>query len=411
MFWDLSTEKTGDDSLVGTTANVYGSLDQAQNHIRYPDNKWDNIKNNMGQGSGSSTTVTGTPTSTSTTSTSTTSTTTTSTSTTSVSTTSTSTSATTTPMSGSGSCSGVAAWNSQSVYVGGQSAAYKGDSEDDDDDDEGDGEDDDGESKSYAWDAVDTDQRDLPEDTDVLVTKEGMQQMTKDRRAEFKTATAKLKDLMDTFETLHGFSGVFALLGNVPNSDSELVEVHETKDAIGFFEARCRADKDEMFTHLKAHIYNNVSLSLVNRNFGEMPPQHCGTAKSHLANVVGKSKHQTNAAPGTSEEGPSKQTQINVVRRHVMHFSDMPSKHQHMAQWVTNGLLRRLDELQIPEIPSWKTFPSMEDDAEPRALGVGRPVDHPMSLPSDVPSAVQRLLPSDVPSAAQRLLPSVVPLP
>ena len=48
----LSTDKTGDDSLVGTTANVYGGLDQTQNHINYPDSKWDNIKNNMGQGSG-----------------------------------------------------------------------------------------------------------------------------------------------------------------------------------------------------------------------------------------------------------------------------------------------------------------------------------------------------------------------
>ena len=46
----LSTDKTGDDSLVETTANVYGGLDQTQNHISYPDSKWDNIKNNMGQG-------------------------------------------------------------------------------------------------------------------------------------------------------------------------------------------------------------------------------------------------------------------------------------------------------------------------------------------------------------------------
>ncbi|KAM5531156.1 hypothetical protein V8D89_015177 [Ganoderma adspersum] len=121
MFWDLSTDKTGDDSLVETTANVYGSLDQTQNHISYPDSKWDNIKNNMGQGTGggSSTTTTSSG-STSTSSTPT------STSSTSVTTTSTSTSATTTPTSGSGACPGVAAWSSQSVYVGGQSATYNG---------------------------------------------------------------------------------------------------------------------------------------------------------------------------------------------------------------------------------------------------------------------------------------------
>ncbi|KAI0360781.1 hypothetical protein OH77DRAFT_1517210 [Trametes cingulata] len=35
MFWELSTDKTGSDSLVATTANVYGTLDQTQNHIKY----------------------------------------------------------------------------------------------------------------------------------------------------------------------------------------------------------------------------------------------------------------------------------------------------------------------------------------------------------------------------------------
>ena len=38
---------------------------------------------------------------------------------------------------------------------------------------------------------------------------------------------------MNTLETLHGFSGVFALLGNAVNSDTGLAVVHETKDATG----------------------------------------------------------------------------------------------------------------------------------------------------------------------------------
>lgn len=37
---------------MGTTAGVFDSLDQTQNHINYPNSKWDNVKNNMGQGSG-----------------------------------------------------------------------------------------------------------------------------------------------------------------------------------------------------------------------------------------------------------------------------------------------------------------------------------------------------------------------
>ncbi|KAI0659086.1 glycoside hydrolase superfamily [Cubamyces menziesii] len=56
MFWDLSTDKTGSDSLVSTTAQVYGNLDQTQNHINFPNSKWDNIRNNMGQSTSSSTT-------------------------------------------------------------------------------------------------------------------------------------------------------------------------------------------------------------------------------------------------------------------------------------------------------------------------------------------------------------------
>ncbi|PIL29808.1 hypothetical protein GSI_08014 [Ganoderma sinense ZZ0214-1] len=54
FFFDLSTDKKGNGSLVDTTADVYGDLDQTQNHINYPNSKWTNIRNNMGQGSGSS---------------------------------------------------------------------------------------------------------------------------------------------------------------------------------------------------------------------------------------------------------------------------------------------------------------------------------------------------------------------
>lgn len=35
MFWELSGDKIGDDSLVGTTASAFGTLDQTQNHISY----------------------------------------------------------------------------------------------------------------------------------------------------------------------------------------------------------------------------------------------------------------------------------------------------------------------------------------------------------------------------------------
>ena len=34
MFWELSTDKVGADSLVGTTHGVFGTLDSTQNHIK-----------------------------------------------------------------------------------------------------------------------------------------------------------------------------------------------------------------------------------------------------------------------------------------------------------------------------------------------------------------------------------------
>ncbi|TCD65253.1 hypothetical protein EIP91_002917 [Steccherinum ochraceum] len=95
MFWDLSTDKTGPTSLVQSAATVYGTLDQTQNHIKFPNSKWDNIRNNMGSGGSSP----GSPT-------------------TSV--------PPTGPTGNPGSCGGVAAWSSGSVYTGGQTAVYGG---------------------------------------------------------------------------------------------------------------------------------------------------------------------------------------------------------------------------------------------------------------------------------------------
>lgn len=105
MFWELSTDKVGADSLVGSSHSVLGALDTTQNHINYPDSTWDNIKNNMGQGGSSSTTITTTMSSTSTTS---------------------STTTTTTSPPGGGSCSGIAAWSSGVAYTGGQQVTYNG---------------------------------------------------------------------------------------------------------------------------------------------------------------------------------------------------------------------------------------------------------------------------------------------
>ncbi|KAH9475936.1 Chitinase 1 [Psilocybe cubensis] len=120
MFWELSTDKVGSQSLVGVSASGLGALDQTPNHINFPNSKWDNIRNNMGQG-GSSTVTSTKPTSTAPVSTSTPS-------TTAKPTTSTkSTTAIPSSTASSGSlCAGVAAWVSNIAYTGGATVTYGG---------------------------------------------------------------------------------------------------------------------------------------------------------------------------------------------------------------------------------------------------------------------------------------------
>ncbi|EUC67668.1 glycoside hydrolase family 18 and carbohydrate-binding module family 5 protein [Rhizoctonia solani AG-3 Rhs1AP] len=66
MFWELSGDKTGSDSLVRITAQNMGALDSTPNHIYYPYSQFDNIKSNLGQGGASASPTYVPPTSTST---------------------------------------------------------------------------------------------------------------------------------------------------------------------------------------------------------------------------------------------------------------------------------------------------------------------------------------------------------
>ncbi|KAJ7267504.1 glycoside hydrolase superfamily [Mycena rebaudengoi] len=86
MFWELSTDKVGSESLVTVSQGVFGSLDQTPNHIKFPNSKYDNIRSNMGSGT------------------------------------------TTAPPTGptTGTCAGVSAWLATSIYVGGQQSTFGG---------------------------------------------------------------------------------------------------------------------------------------------------------------------------------------------------------------------------------------------------------------------------------------------
>ncbi|EED82727.1 hypothetical protein POSPLDRAFT_58726 [Postia placenta Mad-698-R] len=102
MFWDLSTDKTGSESLVYTTSQTYGSLDQTQNHIDYPDSEWNNIANNMGESSSTTTTTTATATATA-------------------------TSSAASATGSSAACGTASAWSASATYVDGDDVSYNGD--------------------------------------------------------------------------------------------------------------------------------------------------------------------------------------------------------------------------------------------------------------------------------------------
>ncbi|KII85595.1 carbohydrate-binding module family 5 protein [Plicaturopsis crispa FD-325 SS-3] len=130
MYWDLSTDKVGADSLVGTVSGVYGSLDQTQNHISYPNSKWDNIRDNMNGSSTSTTSSSGSSSTTAASSSTSVPASTTAAPTSSTASTSGSAPATTTA-SGS-SCSSASAWSSSvsficsTAYTGGSTVTYNG---------------------------------------------------------------------------------------------------------------------------------------------------------------------------------------------------------------------------------------------------------------------------------------------
>ncbi|CAE6514559.1 unnamed protein product [Rhizoctonia solani] len=111
MFWELSSDKKGADSLVTISATNIGALDTTPNHLYYPNSKFDNIKNNMGTGPGGpNTTVQPTTTQLPATTTRASST----------------PATTTTQPPSSGGCAGLSAWRSDVAYVAGNVASYNG---------------------------------------------------------------------------------------------------------------------------------------------------------------------------------------------------------------------------------------------------------------------------------------------
>jgi chitinase len=47
MFWELSADKNGTDSLVWTAAKTMAKLDNTPNHLNYPGSQFENVKAGM----------------------------------------------------------------------------------------------------------------------------------------------------------------------------------------------------------------------------------------------------------------------------------------------------------------------------------------------------------------------------
>ena len=48
MYWDLSSDYVGSNSLVSAAIGQFGGLDQTRNHLRYPGSQFTNMQSCMG---------------------------------------------------------------------------------------------------------------------------------------------------------------------------------------------------------------------------------------------------------------------------------------------------------------------------------------------------------------------------
>ncbi|KAI9069629.1 hypothetical protein FKP32DRAFT_1671215 [Trametes sanguinea] len=163
---------------------------------------------------------------------------------------------------------------------------------------------------------------------EILMTFQGIQQVTEakkqtvaQRTRAFKQYSARVTNLMDSFETHHGFSGAVVLVGNSVNSDGHLATVHMTKHAEGFFEDKCRAPSDVLIGHMKSHVYNRVSNTMINFTWEGEPeagPSTPAKGKQRASDkhVKAASQHRPNEAShgGASSARPAASSPVKAAQ-------------------------------------------------------------------------------------------------
>ncbi|KAG1873296.1 hypothetical protein C8R48DRAFT_669895 [Suillus tomentosus] len=90
------------------------------------------------------------------------------------------------------------------------------------------------------------------------------------RAQAFQKHYRSVSSLLESGSARFGFEAAIVLCGKVVNEDGSLGHCYNTPGAAGFWETRCRASDDAMIGHLKAHVYNGTSLSLVNEAFPDI---------------------------------------------------------------------------------------------------------------------------------------------
>ncbi|CDO73125.1 hypothetical protein BN946_scf185007.g179 [Trametes cinnabarina] len=168
---------------------------------------------------------------------------------------------------------------------------------------------------------------------EILTTFQGIQQVTEgkkqtvaQRTRAFKQYSARVTNLMDSFETHHGFSGAVVLVGNSVNSDGHLAAVHMTKHAEGlvthqFFEDKCRAPSDVLIGHMKSHVYNRVSNTMIDFTWEGEPeagPSTPAKGKQRASDKHAKvaSQHRPNEAShgGASSARPAASSPVKAAQ-------------------------------------------------------------------------------------------------
>ncbi|KAG2136084.1 uncharacterized protein EDB93DRAFT_1106955 [Suillus bovinus] len=99
------------------------------------------------------------------------------------------------------------------------------------------------------------------------------------------------KDILiaDSTAAKFSFETTMVICGKIVNQDASLGQVHTTPGTAEFWSTRCRADDDTIIGHLKAHVYNKTSLTVVDDAFNDLP-EYNGDASSRDADSIPSTK-------------------------------------------------------------------------------------------------------------------------